>query len=150
MISTGVDANSLLNSAIPVLLKPKTWLCVFLGTCRSAKVFKLSSLRYRGIAYVAWKLTYKLLLRPCFLSPLRKIPGPPYRNPVLGSFSDILKETPGAPERRWAEKYGPIVRYIGPLGQEILLLTNPDALHQVLVGQWLDNPRVCLSFYVRP
>lgn len=63
-------------------------------------------------------------------------------------MSTLIREPASAPERRWAKEYGPVVRYIGPVGTEILLVTDPEVLHHVLVDGWLDNPRVSFIFII--
>lgn len=54
------------------------------------------------------------------------------------------------PQMRWVKEYGSVVRTVGPVGLERIMFTKPEALHRILVTEWLDNPRVrpliCLRF----
>lgn len=73
------------------------------------------------------------------------MPGPPIGNPLIGQFASYIKEEPAAPQTRWAKQYGPVVRSVGPIGLERVFFTKPEALHKILVSEWLDNPRVSAS-----
>ncbi|KAF5367336.1 hypothetical protein D9615_010281 [Tricholomella constricta] len=84
---------------------------------------------------------YQLILYPHFLSPLRHIPGPPLGHPVYGQFPTIIKGEAGIIQREWAKKHGSVVRAVGPIGIERLMFTKPDALHKILVSDWVDYPR---------
>ncbi|KAG5342648.1 hypothetical protein C0989_010616 [Termitomyces sp. Mn162] len=44
-------------------------------------------------------------------------------------------------KRGWVKKYGPIVRAVGPFGIERLIFMKPEALHKILVSDWVDYPR---------
>lgn len=46
-------------------------------------------------------------------------------------------------KREWVKQYGPVVRIPGSIGAELLLFMKPEALHQILVADWLQYPRVC-------
>ncbi|KAF7967394.1 hypothetical protein HWV62_34447 [Athelia sp. TMB] len=92
-------------------------------------------------AFISYKIIYQVFLWPYFLSPLRNVPGPPPGNPLVGQFLEIIREEPAAPQTRWADKYGPVVRTVGPIGLERMMFTKPEALHRILVADWLDNPR---------
>jgi hypothetical protein len=48
----------------------------------------------------------------------------------------------GTLQREWAEKYGPVVRAVGPLGVERMMFLSPSALQRVLVTEWMNYPRV--------
>ncbi|KAH7921538.1 cytochrome P450 [Leucogyrophana mollusca] len=91
--------------------------------------------------YIAYKILYRIILWPYFLSPLRHLPGPPLGNPFLGQFPTILEEEAGVPQRRWLLEYGPIVRVVGPVGVERLIFINPEPLRKILISDWLDFPR---------
>lgn len=74
-------------------------------------------------AYVIYKIVYQLFLYPYWLSPLRHIPGPPLGTPIVGQFGNIIRGEAGIPQREWTKQYGPIVRAVGPLGIERLILS---------------------------
>lgn len=89
-----------------------------------------------------YKIIYQIFLWPYLLSPLRKVPGPPIGNPLIGQFAAVIREEPTVPQTRWAQQYGPVVRTVGPIGFERVMFMKPEALHRILVTEWLDNPRV--------
>jgi len=92
-------------------------------------------------------LLYRLVLYPRFFSPLRHIPGPPLGYPITGQFGAILRGEAGIPQREWVKQYGPVVRVVGPVGVERLIFMNPEAIHKILVGDWVEYPRVCFFSY---
>jgi hypothetical protein len=83
-------------------------------------------------------------LRPAYFSRLRSIPGPPLEGWLLGHFSSIVSGEPGIVAKRWQKEYGPIIRTVGPLGRERLLVFTPEALQRILVTEWQNYPRVRL------
>ncbi|KAH7920360.1 cytochrome P450 [Leucogyrophana mollusca] len=90
--------------------------------------------------YITYKVLHHIILWPYFLSPLRHLPGPPLGNPFLGQFPTILEEEAGVPQRRWLQEYGPIVRAVGPIGMERLIIISPEPLRKILISDWLDFP----------
>lgn len=92
--------------------------------------------------YLTYKISYQLFLWPYLLSPLKNIPGPPLGNPLWGQMSAMVNREVGHPQREWVAKHGPTIRVVGPIGIERMIFTNPEALHQILVKDWLDYPRV--------
>ncbi len=97
------------------------------------------------VAYVAYLIIYRLFLWPYLLSPLRKFSGQPLGNPILGQSPTIIKSETGIPQREWVKQYGPVVRVVGPVGIERIIFTKPEALHRILVTDWMDYPRVSSS-----
>ncbi|GJJ15952.1 hypothetical protein Clacol_010231 [Clathrus columnatus] len=93
-----------------------------------------------GCGFV-YGVIYRLLLGPLYFSPMRNMPGPPLGNLVFGQFSNMIMSEPGLRHMEWAEKYGPVIRFIGPFGFERLLFLEPSALHRILVSEWLNFPR---------
>ncbi|KAF8974541.1 cytochrome P450 [Flammula alnicola] len=93
------------------------------------------------VAYGAYLIMHQLFFWPYFLSPLRNVPGPPLGNPLLGQSPIIIKSETGIPQREWVKQHGPVVRVVGPIGIERLIFMKPEALHQILVKDWLDYPR---------
>ncbi|KAI0042708.1 cytochrome P450 [Auriscalpium vulgare] len=82
------------------------------------------------------------LVYPRYFSPLRHIPGPPLENTILGHFRRLaLSESGGSIQSEWAQQYGGMVRTVGPLGQERLMVLRPEALHKILVSDWVNYPR---------
>ncbi|KAG6866189.1 hypothetical protein C0991_007739 [Blastosporella zonata] len=86
-------------------------------------------------------MTSRLFLYPSLFSPLRRIPGPPLGHLLYGQFPAIINGEAGIPQREWVKQYGPVIRAVGPLGLERLIFMKPDALHKILVSDWVDYPR---------
>jgi hypothetical protein len=42
------------------------------------------------LGVIGW-ITYKIYIWPFYVSPLRKIPGPPSDNPVLGNLKSLIR-----------------------------------------------------------
>ncbi|KAK5808086.1 cytochrome P450 [Linnemannia elongata] len=85
-------------------------------------------------------LLYKTYLYPTFLSPLRRVPGPPttsknnkYHIPLLGHFLDLLREEPGKTYRDWIDQYGGIVAYRGLFNAPQIVLGDPKAIQHVFL-----------------
>ncbi|KAF8070436.1 cytochrome P450 [Lyophyllum atratum] len=92
-------------------------------------------------ASLGYFIIHCLWIWPFLLSPLRSVPGPPLGNLVLGQSPTIVRSESGIPQREWVKKYGPVVRVVGPVGIERLILMKPEALHHILVKHWLEYPR---------
>ncbi|KAK7027335.1 hypothetical protein VNI00_015298 [Paramarasmius palmivorus] len=102
---------------------------------------KLSHAVLVGSAVISYALAYKLWLYPLFFSPLRNLPGPPLGHPIFGQSLTVINNEVGIPQREWIKQYGPVVRTIGPIGIERLMFLKPEALHKILVKDWVDYPR---------
>ncbi|KIK54332.1 hypothetical protein GYMLUDRAFT_1023054 [Collybiopsis luxurians FD-317 M1] len=89
---------------------------------------------------VYWVL-HKLLFYPLFFSPLRNVPGPPLGHPLWGQYGKVVSFQSGLPQQEWAKQYGSVVRVIGPVGKETVMFSRPEALHKIMVKDWLDYPR---------
>ncbi|KAF5344892.1 hypothetical protein D9758_011593 [Tetrapyrgos nigripes] len=95
-----------------------------------------------GIGVFTALVSYQLVLYPFFLSPLRKLPGPPLGpNLLIGRFGEIIRGEAGIPQREWVKKYGTPLRVVGPIGLQRLIFTSPEALQKILVSGWTANPR---------
>ncbi len=90
---------------------------------------------------------YCLLVYPRWISPLRAFPGPPLGGIIKGQFPVITNGEAGVPQCQWIAEYGSIVRVVGPIGIERLIVASPEALHLILVTNWTDYPRVCSLHY---
>ncbi|KAI9323423.1 cytochrome P450 [Dichotomocladium elegans] len=88
-----------------------------------------------GLAYyVAKNIIYRL-----YFHPLANLPGPPVDwIPFLGNFREILREETGAPQKKWAKQYGPVIRYYGLFNRPRIAITDPVLLKQVLTIQQYD------------
>ncbi|KAF9476118.1 cytochrome P450 [Pholiota conissans] len=93
------------------------------------------------LTYIFWKIAKHLYFYPRFFSPLRGVPGPPLDSMITGQFGEIIRGEAGIPQRAWVKQYGPVVRVVGPIGIERLIFMNPEAIHKILVTDWMDYPR---------
>ncbi|KAG0274791.1 hypothetical protein BGZ95_009459 [Linnemannia exigua] len=89
-------------------------------------------------AFLPIYIFYKTYLYPTFLSPLRRIPGPPnkpkhnkYHIPFMGLFLDLVKEEPGSVYRDWIEQYGGIVCHVSLFNSLQVVLGDPKAIQHV-------------------
>ncbi|KAH8110546.1 cytochrome P450 [Phellopilus nigrolimitatus] len=87
---------------------------------------------------IVLKVVHQLILYPRVFSPLRKAPGPTgplssIRYVLYGEFPKIMRAEAGILQREWAKLYGTIVR--------AFMFLSPDAMHKVLVSDWIDYPR---------
>ncbi|KAI5868307.1 cytochrome P450 [Durotheca rogersii] len=91
---------------------------------------------FQFLLYAAWKV----ILWPKVFSPLRHLPQPKGNTFWLGHFGKIKAEPTGIPMREWAATIpnDGVIRYLGFLNQERLLLTSPKALADVLVTRNYD------------
>jgi len=48
----------------------------------------------------------------------------------------------GTPQRAWVKEHGPLVRVVSPFGMGRLIVMKPEALHKILVNDWVDYPWV--------
>ncbi|CAG8451840.1 99_t:CDS:2 [Ambispora gerdemannii] len=90
---------------------------------------------------IAGYLTYKLYLYPFYLSPIRKLPGPPTDAPLMGNTLSFLKEEFGVPQLRWAEKYGGLLRFHGFLNVPRIQITDPKLIQHVTVNNVYEYPK---------
>ncbi|PPQ84713.1 hypothetical protein CVT24_002674 [Panaeolus cyanescens] len=96
---------------------------------------------YGVSGYIVYIFVYKVWIWPHFLSPLRKVPGPPLGNIIFGQSPNIIRSEVGTNEKKWVREYGPTIRIVGAFGTERMLFLSPEALRQVLVKDWLEYPR---------
>lgn len=74
-------------------------------------------------AFVAYKVL-PILLEP-FLTPLRRIPGPPNASWLWGNLKEIREGSePGGTTRKYLEKYGHVARYKLFLSVRIVILVS--------------------------
>ncbi|KAL8609195.1 hypothetical protein ACOMHN_058815 [Nucella lapillus] len=90
-----------------------------------------SLLPYVLITASSW-VAYKLFIKP-FLSPLRKIPGRPYR-PIVGNMFEVLRAEPMTNAIRWmTEMKSGLIRYYSLYGEERLLTADPAIVKHICV-----------------
>ncbi|ENH63244.1 Cytochrome P450 97B3, chloroplastic [Fusarium oxysporum f. sp. cubense race 1] len=82
----------------------------------------------------------KIFIRPRFISPLRHIPTPGGNHWLWGHGMKLYREPYCSPVREWNEtvpNHG-FLRYLGFFNAERIVLTSPEALHEVLeAGRFL-------------
>ncbi|CAG8488177.1 18796_t:CDS:2 [Rhizophagus irregularis] len=94
----------------------------------------VSLLSYFLLGVIGW-ITYKIFIWPYYVSPLRKIPGPPSDNPILGNLQSLLSSVDSTdPKLEWVRKYGNIVKYNGLFNKPTLLVTDPKIIQDILTS----------------
>ncbi|KAI8409300.1 hypothetical protein FOFC_09136, partial [Fusarium oxysporum] len=84
-----------------------------------------------------------IFIRPRFISPLRHIPTPFGNHWLWGHGMKLYREPYCSPVREWNEtvpNHG-FLRYLGFFNAERIVLTSPEALHEVLVTQNYSFPK---------
>ncbi|KAK7094396.1 uncharacterized protein [Littorina saxatilis] len=86
---------------------------------------------YVLIGVSSW-LAYKILIKP-FLSPLRKVPGRPYK-PIIGNMFEALKEEAMTNTIRWMKDLNSrLIRFYYLYGEERLLTADPAVVKYICV-----------------
>ena len=89
------------------------------------------TLPYIAAAVGSWYF-YKLLIKP-FLSPLRKMPGRPYK-PIIGNMFEALKEEAMTNTIRWMKECNSrIIRFYFLYGEERVLVADPEIVKYIMV-----------------
>lgn len=85
-------------------------------------------------------LTWRIVIYPKLVSPLRHLPQPAGASFFMGQSARIMKEASGMPMRDWVETVpnDGLIRYTHWLNQERLLVTTPKTLGEVLVTKNYD------------
>ncbi|TVY37039.1 Cytochrome P450 monooxygenase [Lachnellula subtilissima] len=83
---------------------------------------------------------WRVILWPKFVSPLRHLPGPSGGSWWNGQFPDILARPTGVPMIEWINSVPNegLIRYLGLLNAERLIVASPKALGEVLVAKNYD------------
>ncbi|GFR64711.1 cytochrome P450, partial [Elysia marginata] len=90
-----------------------------------------SALPYVAAAAVSWYI-YKIFIAP-FLSPLRKIPGRPYK-PVVGNMLEAMGAEAGDNTINWMTEYkSRIVRYYYFHGDCRVLVADPELVRYIMI-----------------
>ena len=77
---------------------------------------------------------------PFYISEMRHVPTVP-GNAFIGQFFEIINSEVGVPQREWHKKYGTIIRYFFPLGNERLSIADEDALKHMTVRNPYNFPK---------
>ncbi|CAI2170100.1 576_t:CDS:2 [Funneliformis geosporum] len=86
---------------------------------------------------ICW-ITYRLIIWPLYLSPLRNIPGPPSENILLGNFQRFIKEGAGDTHLRWVKKYGNLVKFYGLFNTPTIIVTDAKLIQDILLSNGYD------------
>jgi len=85
-------------------------------------------------------LVYRIFIYPFFVSPLRHLPGPNGGLPFLGNGLVLFSKPPGQDFLKWITeiKNDGLIHFRGILHRDLLLLTSPKSLSDVLVQKSYD------------
>ncbi|CAI2173266.1 20134_t:CDS:2 [Funneliformis geosporum] len=101
-------------------------------------MIELSSLvAYFVLAFIGL-FTYKVYIFPYYISPLRKIPGPPSENLLYGNLKTLFVEESGEPHKRWVKKYGNFIKYYGFLNKPTIVVTDAKIIKDIFLTQGYD------------
>ncbi|KAI0206402.1 cytochrome P450 [Astrocystis sublimbata] len=120
----GILASSFASSYILVSNQSHWWKPSYVGTFFCAWIAQT-------LVWAVWVV----ILWPKFFSPLRSLPEPAGGSWWNGHFKKILAEPSGVPMREWAATVpnDGVMRYMGMLNSERVLVTGSKALSEVLV-----------------
>ncbi|GBC32723.2 hypothetical protein RIR_jg12116.t1 [Rhizophagus irregularis DAOM 181602=DAOM 197198] len=97
---------------------------------RNAKI-----LSFFVLGVIGWA-TYKMYIWPVYLTPLRKIPGPPFESLFYGNYKKFMKEE--EPQLELTKKYGNIVKYYEIFNQPALLITDTTIVQDITLSHSYD------------
>uniref|UniRef100_A0A1D1YAW8 Cytochrome P450 3A21 n=1 Tax=Anthurium amnicola TaxID=1678845 RepID=A0A1D1YAW8_9ARAE len=91
------------------------------------------------LGVIGW-ITYKIYIWPFYISPLRKIPGPPSDSPFYGNIKALITEQPDnqEPQLQWVNKYGTIVKYNGLFNKPTLFITDQKIIQEMTSSRTYD------------
>ncbi|PKC73895.1 cytochrome P450 [Rhizophagus irregularis] len=97
----------------------------------------ISLISYFVLGIIGW-ITYKIFIWPFYISPLRKIPGPPSESSLYGNLKTLMTEESGVPQLRWIKKYGNVIKYHGLFNNPILLITDTKLVQEITLNKAYD------------
>ncbi|KAF9448713.1 cytochrome P450 [Macrolepiota fuliginosa MF-IS2] len=100
--------------------------------------FSVSTLAQVLSLYAASWIISKLLKRFVIKSPLDVLAGPPSESFLTGNIGQLLDVSGWAFNRHILQRYGGAIRVKGVLGARVLVISDPKALHHVLVKDQYD------------
>ncbi|CAG8826169.1 23969_t:CDS:1 [Gigaspora margarita] len=83
---------------------------------------------------------YKCYIYPLYLSPLRKIPGPPVDSLILGHYYSLSKDHDKT-FSHLAKQYGGIFRFHYLFNKPHLLISDPKLVQTMLISRSYDFTR---------
>ncbi|GBB88722.1 hypothetical protein RclHR1_01530010 [Rhizophagus clarus] len=99
-------------------------------------MFDLISLIGFFILGVLGWVTYKVYIWPIYITPLRKIPGPPSKSLIFGNVNTLLTEE--EPQIKWVQKYGNIIKYYGLFNQPTLFIADTKIIQDITLNKVYD------------
>ncbi|PKY26867.1 cytochrome P450 [Rhizophagus irregularis] len=97
----------------------------------------ISLISYFVLGIIGW-ITYKIFIWPFYISPLRKIPGPPSESSLYGNLKTLMTEESGVPQLRWIKKYGNVIKYHGLFNNPILLIADTKLVQEITLNKAYD------------
>ncbi|GET00322.1 cytochrome P450 [Rhizophagus clarus] len=96
-------------------------------------MFDLISLIGFFILGVLGWVTYKVYIWPIYITPLRKIPGPPSKSLIFGNVNTLLTEEDT--QLKWIQKYGKVIKYHGLFNQPTLIISDTKIIQDITLNQ---------------
>lgn len=86
-----------------------------------------------GFAFFVYVFCWLSWVYPYYVSEFRHIPTVP-GFPLWGHVFTLVREEHGAPQRRWHNQHGPVVRYFLPFGSERLTIIEGNMCRDSLLS----------------
>ncbi|GBB91254.1 hypothetical protein RclHR1_18400003 [Rhizophagus clarus] len=84
-------------------------------------------------------VTYKVYIWPVYITPLRKIPGPPSESLFFGNFKRFFTEfTDEDMQFKWIQKYGKVLKFYGIFNQPVLLISDTKIVQDITLNHVYD------------
>lgn len=91
------------------------------------------------VLYAVWKFGIKPRLSP--LNAIPTVPRSGLLEVFLGKMPTIIASPPCEPQLQWRKKYGPVVHYLGALGQERVFVSDTSLVKDILVRRVSEFPK---------
>ncbi|KIL62982.1 hypothetical protein M378DRAFT_128247 [Amanita muscaria Koide BX008] len=95
-------------------------------------VLRPSSIGLLASVYFVFRLIHRFILKPKYLSPLRRLPTPPGAKLLSGHTLKVLRDESGKTVREWTKKYGSTLRIAGPFSADHMITIEPEYLEKIL------------------
>ncbi|GBB83832.1 hypothetical protein RclHR1_01050006 [Rhizophagus clarus] len=95
----------------------------------------VSLVSFSVLGVIGWAI-YNTYIWPFYISPLRKVPGPPSESLIYGNYKTFM--TKEEPQFEWIKKYGQIVKYYEMFNQPALLVTDPTIIQDITLSNTYD------------
>ncbi|RDX47346.1 cytochrome P450 [Lentinus brumalis] len=91
------------------------------------------SLPLTALAAVVFLTLWRLLRDYIVKSPLDDIPGPSHSSFLAGNIEELTERKAWKNVKGWYDTYGPVYRVSALLGEKMLIVSDPKALHHILI-----------------